>query len=153
MKAIITPLNEYFYNYQKYDGLDFFDRLGKKEPSSFTRFKESIRYWSNSSKKVYNVIIYSIAVIPIGTIVLLVLFIISAFSLLLKLQFKNFLSNFKEKVVKKIEPLLVLQVRDNDAFAGVFSPANRIKEIYKNGRVFGLLVKKHQQRQKRKRSK
>jgi hypothetical protein len=42
----------------------------------------------------------------------------------------------------------MLQFRDNDAFAGVFSPANRIKEIYKNGRVFGLLVKKHQQRHK-----
>ena len=48
---------------------------------------------------------------------------------------------------RQFEPLLVLQVRDNDAFAGAFSPANRIKEIYKNGGVFGLLVKKHQQRQ------
>jgi hypothetical protein len=39
----------------------------------------------------------------------------------------------------------VLQFRDNDAFAGVFLPANRITEIYLNGGVFGLLAKKHLQ--------
>jgi len=36
----------------------------------------------------------------------------------------------------------MLQFRDNDAFAGVFSPANRIKEIIKEYQSFRLAGEK-----------
>jgi hypothetical protein len=35
MKAIIAPLNEYFYNYEKYDGLNSLEKFAKRNPRFF----------------------------------------------------------------------------------------------------------------------
>ncbi len=72
MKAIIAPLNEYFFNYEKYDGLNSLEKYFIKKHPSIFNWLISIQKqaWV---KKVFQSAIFSYLLIPLIAIAVVIL--------------------------------------------------------------------------------
>lgn len=78
MKVVIVPLNRYFYNYNKYDGTDLYDRIKKKlehTPQWLQNINESKTLKSFFNTKIGDFVLTWLIVAPIF-LVIVILFII-----------------------------------------------------------------------------